>query len=79
MSLPSGLRIPLAIDASMLIGGLIAVTLMWSDIKSIKADRQQITDGRLVRLEEQYRALAQEQQDTKDQLKALWRRRNNEP
>jgi hypothetical protein len=67
MNLPSGLRIPLAIDASMLIGGLIAVTLMWSDIRSIKADRQQITDGRLVRLEEQ---------NLKSQVQAQWRRRS---
>jgi hypothetical protein len=67
MNLPSGLRIPLAIDASMLIGGLIAIVLMWSDIRSIKADRQQITDGRLVRLEEQ---------NLKSQVQAQWRRRS---
>jgi hypothetical protein len=78
MNVPSGLRIPLIIDASMLIGGLITLTLMWSDVRSLKQSlaqtSQQITDGRIVRLEEQYRALADEQKDTKDQLKALWRR-----
>jgi hypothetical protein len=76
MNLPSGLRIPLAIDASMLIGGLIAVTLMWSDIRSIKADRQQITDGRLVRLEEQNKAQDERIAELKSQVQAQWRRRS---
>lgn len=82
MSLPSGIRIPLIIDASILIGGLITVTLMWADIRSVKTtlseDRQQITDGRIVRLEEQQKAMQRELDGHREQLGKLWQRRREE-
>ena len=75
MSLPSGLKIPLVIDASMIIGGIITLTIMWSDIRDIKADRQNITDGRLVRLEEQNKSQDEQINELKRQVQLLWQRK----
>lgn len=41
---------------------------MWADVRSMKNDRALITDGRLVRLEEQVKTL-------QAQVQAQWRRR----
>lgn len=41
---------------------------MWSDVRSLKSERALITDGRLVRLEEQVKTL-------QGQVAAQWRRR----
>ena len=80
MNVPSGIRIPLLIDASMLVGGLIVVTLMFADIRSMKQSMaqtsQQITDGRIVRLEEQNKAQDERIVELHRQVQAQWRRRN---
>lgn len=45
---------------------------MWADVRSMKSERALITDGRLVRLEEQVKTL-------QAQVQAQWRRREREP
>jgi hypothetical protein len=52
------------------------VISMWADVRSMKADRTVITDGRLVRLEEQEKAQDKQIEDIKHQLQALWSRRS---
>lgn len=51
---------------------------LWADVRDMKSQRLLITDGRLVRLEEQQKAQDKQIEDVKRQLTALWARRRSE-
>lgn len=56
--------------------GICIVT--WADVRSMKAERAVITDGRLVKLEVQTATCERELTELKSQIGRLWSRRREE-
>lgn len=66
-----GIRIPLLIDTGLLIAGLVVATIMYADVNRLKAD--QVPESRIVRVEEQLKALKESSDEQKRAIEELKR------
>lgn len=67
----SGNRVPIAIDLSLLIAGIITATLLYADVTRLKSYADDVSEARITRLETDIEYIKDAQDKTAAEIKSL--------